>query len=80
MQDIQDDFGYTPVHDRAGPSNAGLLQVPASATAMAAESRKRLAGCYVSNPNAYVSKVSVKPSPTRQVYQVVITLEMPNVL
>lgn len=43
------------------------------------ESRRRLAGRYLNNPNAYVSTIRLEPGPSGQ-FQVIITLEMANIV
>ena len=43
------------------------------------ESRRRLAGSYLSNPNTYVSTIRLEPGPSGQ-FQVIITLEMVNII
>ncbi|KAI9440260.1 hypothetical protein BJY52DRAFT_1421253 [Lactarius psammicola] len=58
---IQDNFGYAPVPGRAGPPNVGLLQAPIL-NAPIAEDRRRLAGRYLNNPDAYVQLVNSKSS------------------
>ena len=40
-----------------------------------AEGRRRLAGRYLNNPDAYVSTIRLEPGPSGQL-QVIITLEM----
>jgi len=40
-----------------------------------AEGRRRLAGLYLNNPEAYVSTIRLEPGPSGQ-FQVIITLEM----
>ncbi|KAN0131564.1 hypothetical protein V8E53_010672 [Lactarius tabidus] len=74
----QDNFSYAPVRDRAGPSNVGFPQAP-TVDALIAEGRRRLAGRYLNNPEAYVSMIRLEPSPSGQ-FQVIITLEMANIL
>jgi hypothetical protein len=44
-----------------------------------AESRRRLAGRYLNNPNAYVSTIRLEPGLSGQ-SQVIITLEMANIV
>jgi hypothetical protein len=44
-----------------------------------AESRRRLAGRYLNNPNAYVSTIRLEPGPSGR-SQVIITLEMANIV
>ena len=45
------------------------------------EGRRRLAGLYVNNPNAYVSAIRLEPSVSASgQLQVIITLEMVNLL
>ncbi|KAH9021731.1 hypothetical protein EDB85DRAFT_1999613 [Lactarius pseudohatsudake] len=73
----QDNFGYAPIHERVGPSDMVLLRAPTFDTSIA-ESRRRLAGQYLNNPDAYVSIIRLEPGASGQ-FQVVITLEMPNV-
>lgn len=75
---IQYNFGYAPTYERAGPPNMGLPMVPTLDTSIA-ESRRRLAGHYLNNPDAYVSTIRLEPSPSGQ-FQVIITLEMANVV
>ncbi|KAI9447347.1 hypothetical protein BJY52DRAFT_1368128 [Lactarius psammicola] len=58
---IQDEFGYAPVPERAGPPNVGLLQAPIL-NASIAEGRRRLAARYLNNPDAYVHLVNSKSS------------------
>ncbi|KAI9447068.1 hypothetical protein BJY52DRAFT_1420528 [Lactarius psammicola] len=74
---IQDNSGYAPVQ-RVGPPNTGLPPDP-TLDMLIAESRRRLAGRYLNNPDAYVSMIRLEPSPSGQL-QVVITLEMTNVI
>ncbi|KAH9015744.1 hypothetical protein EDB83DRAFT_2528937 [Lactarius deliciosus] len=75
---IQDNFGYAPVPERAGPLNTGSLRA-LTLDASIAESRRRLAGLYLNNPEGYVSMIRLEPGASGQ-FQVIITLEMPNVL
>lgn len=75
---IQDNFGYAPVHERAGPSNMGLPRAPSLGESVA-EGRRRLAGRYLNNPGAYISMIRLEPSPSGQ-FQVIITLEMASIL
>ncbi|KAH9043558.1 hypothetical protein EDB83DRAFT_2523859 [Lactarius deliciosus] len=75
---IQDNFGYAPVHERVGPPNMGLAQAP-TFDASIAESRRRLAGRYLNNPDAYVSTIRLEPGPSGQ-FQVIITLEMIDIV
>lgn len=56
----------------------GLRQAPTVET-LVAEGRRRLAGRYLSNPDAYVSMIRLEPSPSGQ-FQVIITVEMANIL
>lgn len=56
----------------------GLPQAPTVET-LVAEGRRRLAGHYLSNPDAYVSMIRLEPSPSGQ-FQVIITVEMANIL
>ena len=45
------------------------------------EGRRRLARCYVNNPNAYESMIRMEPSASASgQHQVIITLEMVNLL
>jgi hypothetical protein len=53
------------------------VMVPTLDTSIA-ESRRRLAGRYLNNPDAYVSTIRLEPSPSGQ-FQVIVTLEMANV-
>ncbi|KAI9449384.1 hypothetical protein BJY52DRAFT_1192628 [Lactarius psammicola] len=75
---IQDNFGYVPVPERAGPSNEGLLWAPIL-NASIAEGWRRLAGRYLNNPDAYVRVIRLEPGPSGQ-FQVVIVLEMASIL
>ncbi|KAI9450799.1 hypothetical protein BJY52DRAFT_1226998 [Lactarius psammicola] len=75
---IQDNFSYASVRERAGPSNARLLQAPTLDVSIA-EGRRRLAGHYLNNPDAYVSVIRLEPGAFGQ-FQVIITLEMANIL
>ncbi|KAH8980536.1 hypothetical protein EDB92DRAFT_1953883 [Lactarius akahatsu] len=68
---IQD--GYPPVPEGAGPPQALLLE------ASIAESRRRLAGRYLNNPDVYVSTIRLEPGPDGEL-QVIITLGIANVL
>ncbi|KAI9449381.1 hypothetical protein BJY52DRAFT_1420014 [Lactarius psammicola] len=54
---IQDNFGYAPP-ERAGPRNVGLLQAP-MLDASLAEGRRRLAGRYLNNPDAFEMKSQI---------------------
>ncbi|KAH9021733.1 hypothetical protein EDB85DRAFT_1999628 [Lactarius pseudohatsudake] len=71
---FEDPFSYAPIHERAGPSSMGFPLAP-TLDASIAESRRRLAGQYVNNPNAYVSTIHLEPGLSGQL-QVIITLEM----
>ncbi|KAH9172602.1 hypothetical protein EDB89DRAFT_874925 [Lactarius sanguifluus] len=73
-----DNFGYAPVHERAGLPNMGLPRA-LTLDASIAESRRLLAGRYLNNPDAHVSTIRLEPGPSGQ-FQVIITLEMANVL
>jgi hypothetical protein len=73
-QSIQDhNFGYAPVHERAGPSNTGLVQASTLDTSIA-EGRRRLAARYVNDPDVCVSTIRLEPGPSGR-FQVIITLE-----
>ncbi|KAI9436637.1 hypothetical protein H4582DRAFT_1962207 [Lactarius indigo] len=72
-----DNFRYAPVQERAGPLNVGLLQAPIL-DASITESRRRLAGHFLNNPDAYVSLIRLEPGPSGQ-FQVIIMLEMANI-
>ncbi|KAH9043561.1 hypothetical protein EDB83DRAFT_2318045 [Lactarius deliciosus] len=79
---IQDNIGYVPVPERAGPPNVGLLQAPIL-DASIAEGRRRLAGRYLNNPDAYVRMIRLEPGSSGQFqtrFQIIITLEMANIL
>ena len=52
----------------------GLPRAPTLETSIA-EGRRRLAGRYLSNPDAHVSTIRLEPGPSGQ-FQVIITLEM----
>ena len=56
----------------------GLPQAP-TVEALIVGSRRRLAGRYLNDPDAYVSMVRLEPSPSGQ-FQVIITVEMANVV
>ena len=56
----------------------GLPQAP-TVEALIVESRRRLAGRYLNNPDAHVSMIRLEPSPSGQ-FQVIITVEMANVV
>ncbi|KAH9015743.1 hypothetical protein EDB83DRAFT_2573764 [Lactarius deliciosus] len=73
-----DNFGYAPVHESVGPPNMRLAQAP-TFDASIAENRRRLAGRYLNNPDAYVSTIRLEPGPSGQ-FQVVITLEMIDIV
>ncbi|KAI9448602.1 hypothetical protein BJY52DRAFT_1228254 [Lactarius psammicola] len=73
---IQNNLGHAPVHERAGPPNMGLPWTPTLDTSIT-ESLRRLAGSYLNNPDAYVSRIRLEPGPSGQ-FQVIITLEMTN--
>lgn len=76
--EIQDNFGYPPVPERAGPFDVGL--VPASIlNASIAEGRRRLAGHYINNPDVYVSMIRLEPGQSGR-FQVIIVLEMADIL
>ena len=77
IKGVENHFGYTPTHERAGPLNT-FPMVPTLGTSIA-ESRRRLAGHYLNNPDAYVSIIRLEPSPSGQ-FQIIITLEMANVV
>ncbi|KAH8982200.1 hypothetical protein EDB86DRAFT_3106870 [Lactarius hatsudake] len=70
---IQDNYGYAPVPEGAGPSQALPLD------ASIAESRRRLAGRYLNNPEVYVSTIRLEPGPDGEL-QVIITLGIANAL
>ncbi|KAF8264812.1 NADP-dependent oxidoreductase domain-containing protein [Lactarius quietus] len=55
----QDNFGYAPVHERAGPSNLEFGRTPDEPIS---ESRRRLASRYLNNPNTYRVCTSLCPS------------------
>ncbi|KAI9449331.1 hypothetical protein BJY52DRAFT_1420050 [Lactarius psammicola] len=74
---IQDNFGYAPVPERAGPPNVGLLHA-SILDASIVEGRRRLAGHYLNNPDSYVSMIRLEPGPSGQ-SQVIIVLEMANI-
>ena len=71
---IQDNFGNALVHEREGPSN---MELPRAQTldGSIAEGRRRLAGMYLNNPDAYVSTIRLEPGTSGQ-FQIIITLEM----
>ncbi|KAH8984291.1 hypothetical protein EDB86DRAFT_2833560 [Lactarius hatsudake] len=48
----QDNYSYAPAHERAGPPNTGFPRSPTFDESIA-ESRRRLAGRYLNNPDAY---------------------------
>ncbi|KAH9059881.1 hypothetical protein EDB87DRAFT_1618938 [Lactarius vividus] len=75
---VQNNFGYPPVHQSVGPPNMELSQAP-TLDASIAESRRRLAGRYLNNPDAYVSTIRLEPGPSGQ-FQVIITLEMIDIV
>lgn len=75
---IPENFGYAPVYERAGPPNGESSRAPIHNTSIA-EGRRRLAGRYLNNPEAYVSMIRLEPGASGQ-FQVVITLEMVNLL
>ncbi|KAH9043551.1 hypothetical protein EDB83DRAFT_2523853 [Lactarius deliciosus] len=74
---VNDNFGYAPVHERAGFPNMGLPRA-LTLDASIAESLRLLAGRYLNNPDAHVSTIRLEPGLSGQ-FQVVITLEMANV-
>ncbi|KAH9015752.1 hypothetical protein EDB83DRAFT_236335 [Lactarius deliciosus] len=77
-QGIQGNFGYAPDLERAGPPNEGLLRAPWP-DASIAEGRRRLADCYLNNPDAFVRMIRLEPGASGQ-SQVIIVLEIPNIL
>ena len=71
---------YARADERAGPSNVDLIRAPMLDESIT-EGRRRLAGLYVNNPNAYVSAIRLEPSVSASgQLQVIITLEMVNLL
>ncbi|KAH9175591.1 hypothetical protein EDB89DRAFT_1903713 [Lactarius sanguifluus] len=70
---IQDNNGYAPVPEGAGPPQALPLD------ASIAESRRRLAGRYLNNPEVYVSTIRLEHGPDGEL-QVIITLGIANAL
>jgi hypothetical protein len=73
-----DNLGFAPIQERAGPPDMRFPWAQALDTSIA-ESRRRLAGRYLNNPNAYVSTIRLEPGPSGQ-SQVIITLEMANIV
>ncbi|KAH9016070.1 hypothetical protein EDB85DRAFT_2022095 [Lactarius pseudohatsudake] len=73
-----DNVGYPPVPERAGPFDIGLVPAPIL-NASIAEGRRRLAGHYINNPDAYVSVIRLEPGQSGR-FQVIIVLEMANIL
>ncbi|KAF8265434.1 hypothetical protein EI94DRAFT_324890 [Lactarius quietus] len=75
---IQDNLGYAPVQGRGGPPN---MEFPWAQTpdASIVEPRRRLAGRYLNNPDAYVSTIRVEPGPSGH-FHVIITLEMTDIV
>jgi hypothetical protein len=57
----------------------GLLQAPTLDAVSIAEGHRRLAELYLNNAKAYVSTVRLEPGPSGR-FQVIITLEIPNIL
>ncbi|KAH9042292.1 hypothetical protein EDB84DRAFT_1473217 [Lactarius hengduanensis] len=70
--------GHAAIHERAGPPNMGSAQAP-TLDASIAESRRRLAGRYLNNPDAYVTTIRLEPGPSGQ-FQVIITPEMTDIV
>ncbi|KAH9021735.1 hypothetical protein EDB85DRAFT_1999651 [Lactarius pseudohatsudake] len=66
------------VPERAGPFDMGLVPAPIL-NASIVEGRRRLAGHYINNPDAYVSVIRLEPGQSGR-FQVIIVLEMPNIL
>ncbi|KAH9021742.1 hypothetical protein EDB85DRAFT_1999696 [Lactarius pseudohatsudake] len=76
--EIQDNFSYPPVPERAGPFDIGLVPAPIL-NASIAEGRRRLAGHYINNPDVYVSMIRLEPGQSGR-FQVIIVLEMADIL
>jgi len=74
----QENFGYSPTQERAGPPNMGFAQAQLL-EATIAENLKRLANQYLNNPDAHVSTICLEPSPTGEL-QIVITLGTANII
>lgn len=75
---IQDNIGYTPIREKAGPSNTGLLQVPIIDASIATK-RRHLVGRFLNNDNTYVSMIRLEPGPGSR-FKVIIMLEISNAL
>ncbi|KAH9015747.1 hypothetical protein EDB83DRAFT_235763 [Lactarius deliciosus] len=76
--EIQDNVSYPPVPERAGPFDIGLVPAPILNVSIA-EGRRRLAGHYINNPDAYVSVIRLEPGQSGR-FQVIIVLEMADIL
>ncbi|KAN0139603.1 hypothetical protein V8E53_002265 [Lactarius tabidus] len=74
----QDNFGYTPVRERADPPDVGSTHA-LTPDASVAERRRRLVGRYLNDPDVYVSTIRLEPGLSGEL-QVVITLGMADVL
>jgi len=61
-----------------GPPNMGFPTARTLDTSIA-EGRRRLAGQYLNNPDAFVRTIRLEPGPSSQ-FQAIITLEMTNVI
>ena len=74
---------YTPLHEVVYPTQGGdqMGMVPneGASDLSAPERLRRLAGCYVSNPDTAVNGVYVEPGPSGR-FQVVITIDICDVL
>ena len=75
---VQDNIGFAPTQERAGPPNIGFPWAQAP-DASIAESRRRLASRYLNNPNAYVATIRLEPGPSGR-FEVIITLEMMDIV
>jgi hypothetical protein len=74
----QENFGYAPAQERAGPPNLGFAQAQ-PLDARIAENLKRIANQYLNNPGAYVSVIRLEPGPSGEL-QIVITLGTANIV
>ncbi|KAH9043557.1 hypothetical protein EDB83DRAFT_2523858 [Lactarius deliciosus] len=76
--EIRDNFGHPLGPESTSPFDIGLIPAPIL-NASIAEGRRRLAGHYINNPDAYVSVIRLEPGQSGR-FQVIIVLEMADIL
>ena len=81
LQQYQDNTGYAPLYEAAGPPQIQIGTVPnEGALDMSVPERlRRLAGRYVDNQDSVVSGVHLESGPSGR-FQVVITIDISDIL